>query len=191
MFKSIYTKSISRLVQSFNKFSISHTSSHKVVGSIEEALDGLKSGHTILVGGFAICGIPENTIRYLATKPEIKDLTMITCTCGMFPNIYSNLNKKIKLNFFFLAVPTHGSGILITSGQVKKVITCYTGENVLLENKYINGEISMEFVPQVKIYLEFSFINKNKNFREALSRKLDVQLWVSLLFMLLLVWALM
>ena len=75
-------RTLSNSTKYLNKFSISHTAVHKVVGSVEEALDGLKSGHKILVGGFGICGIPENSLRYIVTKPEIKDLTLLTCTCG-------------------------------------------------------------------------------------------------------------
>jgi len=49
------------------------------------------------------------------------------------------------------AIPTHGSGILVTNGQVSRVVTSYTGEHPILEKKYIDGEIAMEFLPQVKL----------------------------------------
>ena len=55
-------------------------------------------------------------------------------------------------SLFPLAIPSHGSGMLITKGQVSRVVTCYTGEHPVLEKKYIDGEIAMEFLPQVIYY---------------------------------------
>ena len=83
MIKSLSSANLFRYIGSFTKLRFSHTSISKVVNSIEEALEGLHSGHKILVGGFGLCGTPENLIRHLAKQNNtIKDLTMVTCTCG-------------------------------------------------------------------------------------------------------------
>jgi len=50
-----------------------------------------------------------------------------------------------------IVIPSHGSGIIITNGQVSRVVTSYTGDNPILEKKYFNGEIALEFLPQVKL----------------------------------------
>lgn len=123
-------RSLCRLNTTFrgvNRFSYSHSALSKVVNSLDEALEGVQSGHKILVGGFGLGGIPENLIRHLSKSKTINDLTLVTCTC---------------------AIPSHGSGVFITNNMVKRVQTCYTGEHPVLEKKYINGEIAMEFMPQ-------------------------------------------
>jgi len=66
----------------FNRFSLSHSCTNKVVNSLEEALDGLQDGHNILVGGFALGGIPENLLRHIG-KSKLRNLTMVTGTIGI------------------------------------------------------------------------------------------------------------
>ena len=126
MFKAFSSSALTRFLHPLNKFNVAHQAFNKVVNSLDEALAGLKDGHKILVGGFGLCGIPENLIRHIS-KSSLKNLTLYTCTC---------------------AIPSHGSGMLITKGQVSRVVTCYTGEHPVLERKYIDGEIAMEFLPQ-------------------------------------------
>lgn len=73
------------LVKSFRTSpSFSHTSLNKVCKSAEEALQGLKSGDKIMVGGFGLCGIPENLIRYIASNGDYKDLWAISCSSGIY-----------------------------------------------------------------------------------------------------------
>lgn len=71
-------------LRAVNRFSYSHSALSKVVNSLEEAMEGIQSGDKILVGGFGLGGIPENLIRHLSKSKTIKDLTLVTCTCGIF-----------------------------------------------------------------------------------------------------------
>jgi 3-oxoacid CoA-transferase subunit A len=99
---------------------------HKVVTSAEEAIRDIKDGATIMVGGFGLCGIPENLIRALVKK-GVKNLTTISNNAG---------------------VDGFGMGLLLAAGQIRKHIGTYVGENKLLEEKVLKGEIELELVPQ-------------------------------------------
>ena len=66
----------------FNRFNSSHSCINKVVNSLDEALNGLQDGHTILVGGFGLGGIPENILRHIG-KSKLRNLTMVTSTTGI------------------------------------------------------------------------------------------------------------
>ncbi len=91
MIKSLSSSNLFRYIGSFTKLRFSHTSTSKIVNSLDEALEGLQSGHKILVGGFGLCGIPENLIRHLAKMNNtIKDLTLVTCTCGKNQFFFNN-----------------------------------------------------------------------------------------------------
>jgi 3-oxoacid CoA-transferase subunit A len=101
---------------------------NKVVKSAAEALQkaGLKSGATVLLGGFGLCGIPENLI--LATRElGVKDLTMISNNAG---------------------VDDFGIGLLLQTRQVKKMVSTYVGENKTFENQFLQGDLEVELVPQ-------------------------------------------
>lgn len=86
MFKSLISSKammspITRLSQKIH-FGFAHTSLKKIVNSIDEALEGLTSGHKLLIGGFGLGGIPENLIRAVSKRKDLKDLTIVTCTGG-------------------------------------------------------------------------------------------------------------
>ena len=96
------------------------------VGTIEAAMDRIEDGATLLMGGFGVCGIPENLIRALQQKGT-KNLTIVSNNAG---------------------VEGAGIGLLIENGQVRKMISSYIGENKVLEQKVINQEIEVELNPQ-------------------------------------------
>lgn len=91
------------------------------------ALDGLLfDGMTIMSGGFGLCGIPEHCIRALS-EHGVKNLTWIANNCG---------------------VDDFGSGILLHTRQIKKMIASYVGENKTFEKQFLSGELEVEFNPQ-------------------------------------------
>ena len=81
---------------------------------------------TIMAGGFGLCGIPENLISAIR-KSDVKGLTVISNNCG---------------------VDDFGLGILLQSGQIKKMVSSYVGENKLFEQQYIDGTLELELNPQ-------------------------------------------
>lgn len=108
-------------------FSTSHVlGTPKFCKTSEEALDGIHSGQKLLLGGFGICGIPENLIVSLRDKGP-KDLTIVSNTAG---------------------VADWGIGLLLANKQVKRMIVSYVGENPLFESLYLNGEVEVVLTPQ-------------------------------------------
>ncbi|HTL78732.1 MAG TPA: CoA transferase subunit A [Candidatus Babeliales bacterium] len=99
---------------------------NKVVGSADEAVRDVFDGATIMVGGFGLCGIPENLIRALVKK-NAKNLTTISNNVG---------------------VDGFGMGLLLSNGQIRKHIGTYVGENKLLEQMVLNGQIELQLIPQ-------------------------------------------
>src|ERR1700734_928560 len=99
---------------------------HKVVASAEEAIQDVSDGASIMVGGFGLCGNPENLIRALAHK-GVKNLTTISNNAG---------------------VDGFGVGLLLANGQIKRHIGTYVGENKLLETMVLNGTVQLDLVPQ-------------------------------------------
>jgi 3-oxoacid CoA-transferase subunit A len=99
---------------------------NKVVASADEAIQDVFDGATIMVGGFGLCGIPENLIRALVKKGT-KNLTTISNNAG---------------------VDGFGMGLLLSAGQIRKHIGTYVGENKLLEKMILEGKIELELVPQ-------------------------------------------
>src|SRR5579859_6498862 len=99
---------------------------NKVVASAEEAIRDVVDGSSILLGGFGLCGIPENLIRALV-KQGTKNLTTISNNAG---------------------VDGFGVGLLLAAGQIRKHIGTYVGENKLLEQMVLSGKIDLELVPQ-------------------------------------------
>ena len=99
---------------------------NKVVGSADEAIRDIFDGATIMVGGFGLCGIPENLIRALVKK-NVKELTTISNNVG---------------------VDGFGMGLLLSNGQIRKHIGTYVGENKLLEQMVLSGQIELQLVPQ-------------------------------------------
>ena len=97
MFKKFSSLTLLRYIESFTKLRFSHTSNSKIVNSLEEAVKGLQTGQKILIGGFGLCGIPENLIKHIVSmRNSIKDLTLVTCSCGNFFIV----NKPFTLLFF-------------------------------------------------------------------------------------------
>jgi len=99
---------------------------NRVVKSAEEAMKDIKDGMTLMVGGFGLCGIPENCIAMLV-KMGVKDLTCISNNAG---------------------VDDFGLGLLLKSRQIRKMIASYVGENEEFERQMLNGELEVELVPQ-------------------------------------------
>ena len=99
---------------------------NKVVNSPEEALRDVKDGMTLMVGGFGLCGIPENCISELVKK-GVKDLTCISNNAG---------------------VDDFGLGLLLQTKQIRKMISSYVGENEEFERQMLSGELEVELVPQ-------------------------------------------
>lgn len=98
----------------------------KVVANADEAISDIFDGATIMIGGFGLCGIPENLIRALVRK-GVKNLTTISNNVG---------------------VDGFGMGLLLAAGQIRKHFGSYVGENKLLEKMVLNGSINLTLVPQ-------------------------------------------
>lgn len=99
----------------------------KVYKNAEEAIEGIKSGMTLMLGGFGLCGIPEKCIAALSNKPEITNLTCISNNAG---------------------VDDFGLGYLLQNKQIKKMISSYVGENAEFERQMLSGELEVELTPQ-------------------------------------------
>ncbi|MFD2892281.1 CoA transferase subunit A [Flavobacterium chuncheonense] len=96
------------------------------VNSVQEALQGIENGMTIMLGGFGLCGIPENSIAELVNK-NVTDLTCISNNAG---------------------VDDFGLGLLLQKKQIKKMISSYVGENAEFERQMLSGELEVELTPQ-------------------------------------------
>lgn len=99
---------------------------NKVVSGAEEAIHDIGDGATLMLGGFGLCGIPENCINALVTK-KVKDLTCISNNAG---------------------VDDFGIGLMLKQRQVKKMISSYVGENAEFERQLLSGELEVELIPQ-------------------------------------------
>ena len=99
---------------------------NKVVANAEEAIKDIENGMTLMLGGFGLCGIPENTINALVVK-GVKDLTCISNNAG---------------------VDDFGIGLMLQKRQVKKMISSYVGENAEFERQLLSGELEVELIPQ-------------------------------------------
>jgi 3-oxoacid CoA-transferase subunit A len=94
--------------------------------SFTEAVADIADGSVLIVGGFGLCGCPENTIAALR-ELGTKDLVVVSNNCG---------------------VDDFGLGLLLQNGQIKKMVSSYVGENRLFEQQYLSGELEVEFCPQ-------------------------------------------
>ncbi len=99
---------------------------NKKVADVQEALQGVESNMTLMVGGFGLCGIPENAIAELVRK-QTKNLTCISNNAG---------------------VDDFGLGLLLQHQQIKKMISSYVGENAEFERQMLSGELEVELIPQ-------------------------------------------
>ncbi len=99
---------------------------NKVVASAAEAVQDIHDGATLVVGGFGLCGIPENLINALVEK-KVGGLTCVSNNAG---------------------VDDWGLGLLLQTRQIRKMVSSYVGENAEFERQYLAGELEVEFVPQ-------------------------------------------
>ena len=99
---------------------------NKVVPNVGGALKGIKSGMTLMLGGFGLCGIPENAIKELV-KMGVRDLTCISNNAG---------------------VDDYGLGLFLQGRQIKKMISSYVGENDEFERQMLSGELEVDLIPQ-------------------------------------------
>ncbi len=99
---------------------------NKEVANVEEACEGIQSGMTIMLGGFGLCGIPENCIQRLV-ELGVSDLTCISNNAG---------------------VDDFGLGLLLQEKQIKKMISSYVGENDEFERQMLSGELEVDLIPQ-------------------------------------------
>lgn len=99
---------------------------NKVVNHVSDALKGIEDGMTIMLGGFGLCGIPENSIKELV-KMGTKNLTCVSNNAG---------------------VDDYGLGLLLHRKQIKKMISSYVGENEEFERQMLSGELEVDLIPQ-------------------------------------------
>jgi len=99
---------------------------NKVVANAGEAIRDIESGMTLMLGGFGLCGIPENCINALVEK-GINQLTCISNNAG---------------------VDDFGIGLMLQKRQVKKMVSSYVGENAEFERQLLSGELEVELIPQ-------------------------------------------
>ncbi len=99
---------------------------NKVVKDAQEAIKDIKNGDTLMLGGFGLCGIPENCITALVEQGT-KDLTCISNNAG---------------------VDDFGIGLMLQQKQVKKMISSYVGENAEFERQLLSGELEVDLIPQ-------------------------------------------
>lgn len=99
---------------------------NKVVTNADDAISDIRDGATIMLGGFGLCGIPENCIAALVRK-GIKDLTCISNNAG---------------------VDEFGLGLLLKTRQIKKMMSSYVGENAEFERQLLSGELEVDLIPQ-------------------------------------------
>jgi 3-oxoacid CoA-transferase subunit A len=100
--------------------------SKKVYADAKSAIEGVKDNMTLLVGGFGLCGIPENCIEALRDS-GVKGLTCVSNNAG---------------------VDDFGLGLLLQTRQIKKMLSSYVGENATFEKQFMSGELELEFCPQ-------------------------------------------
>src|ERR1700754_829939 len=99
---------------------------NKLVSNAEEAIKGIEDNMTLMLGGFGLCGIPENCIAALVKK-GVKGLTCISNNAG---------------------VDDFGIGLMLQKKQVKKMVSSYVGENAEFERQLLSGELEVELIPQ-------------------------------------------
>src|SRR6266545_373678 len=99
---------------------------NKVVASADEAVRDVFDGATLIVGGFGLCGIPENLIAALVVR-GVKNLTAVSNNCG---------------------VDDWGLGLLLKSRQIRRMVSSYVGENAEFERQFLSGELEVDLIPQ-------------------------------------------
>src|ERR1700761_4043684 len=99
---------------------------NKVFNNADEAIKDIADGMTLMLGGFGLCGLPENCITALVKK-GVKELTCISNNAG---------------------VDDFGIGLMLKQHQVKKMISSYVGENAEFDRQLLSGELEVELIPQ-------------------------------------------
>ncbi|KAJ2484823.1 hypothetical protein EV174_002147 [Coemansia sp. RSA 2320] len=99
----------------------------KLYESADKAIEGIKSGDTLLIGGFGLCGIPENLLKAIARRKDIEQVTAVSNNAG---------------------TSDYGLGTLLQSRQIKRMVSSYVGENKEFARQYLGGELEVELVPQ-------------------------------------------
>lgn len=99
---------------------------NKVVANADEAIQDIRDGAVLMLGGFGLCGIPENCITALVKK-GVKDLTCISNNAG---------------------VDDFGLGLLLKTRQIRKMMSSYVGENAEFERQLLAGELEVDLIPQ-------------------------------------------
>jgi 3-oxoacid CoA-transferase subunit A len=99
---------------------------NKVVASADDAVGDVRDGALLVVGGFGLCGIPENLIQALVRR-NVRNLTCVSNNAG---------------------VDDWGLGLLLQTKQIRKMVSSYVGENAEFERQFLAGELEVEFVPQ-------------------------------------------
>ena len=99
---------------------------NKVIANAQEAIKGIENGMTLMLGGFGLCGIPENCISALVDS-GVNDITCISNNAG---------------------VDDFGLGLLLQKRQIKKMISSYVGENDEFERQMLSGELEVDLIPQ-------------------------------------------
>src|SRR6202453_2779301 len=99
---------------------------NKVVSDADEAIRDIEDGATLMLGGFGLCGLPENCIAALVRK-GVKELTCISNNAG---------------------VDDFGIGLLLKTRQIKKMMSSYVGENAEFERQFLQGELQVDLIPQ-------------------------------------------
>ena len=99
---------------------------NKIYRNADEAISGISDGNILMLGGFGLCGIPENCIAALVKK-GIKNLTCISNNAG---------------------IDDFGIGLMLKQKQVKKMVASYVGENAEFERQLLSGELEVELIPQ-------------------------------------------
>ena len=99
---------------------------NKIYKNADEAITGISDGNVLMLGGFGLCGIPENCIAALVKK-GVRDLTCISNNAG---------------------VDDFGIGLMLQKKQVRKMIASYVGENAEFERQLLSGELEVELIPQ-------------------------------------------
>lgn len=99
---------------------------NKTVSTVDDALQGIENGMTLMLGGFGLCGIPENSITALVQK-GVNELNCISNNAG---------------------VDDFGLGLLLQKKQIKKMISSYVGENAEFERQMLSGELEVDLIPQ-------------------------------------------
>lgn len=126
VFSRSSTQTYLNLSRSFSS-SLRHNEINKIYPSPAAAIEGMSSDSTLLVGGFGLSGVPDTLINQVKSTPSITGLTAVSNNAGIVGS---------------------GLGLLLESKQVKKMIASYVGENKVLEQMYLSGELELELTPQ-------------------------------------------